>query len=368
MRCTFRAALAALSSVLIVLVLSPVMAPASVRQADLLLKPSEGLPGSSYIVEATGAISCPNPYSLHFDDVPQPFSLKMPTANTAVLSSDVPTDANLGPQPVTLYCTDAAEGNQPLATATFEVLPPPPPPPPEEPVPVPDLTDKTVAQARVLLADVGLKLGEVTGGQGKIVGQSPKATTPVLLGTSVNVTLAVIPLQPVVVPNLIGRTLDEARELLKGKRLKLGAVTGSGRVASQKPAPGALVKRGSAVAVTLRAVVPPSSPTPSSPSPISPISPPSTGTGETETRTGHWILVGASGSLGGVLLLGAAALLSRVAVRARERHWVRKHVEFAAQPGDAVPAELRTDPRLPTSEVRLEPHPDAGSHLLEEVP
>jgi beta-lactam-binding protein with PASTA domain len=87
---------------------------------------------------------------------------------------------------------------------------------------------------------------------------SPPAWTPVDVGTKVTVEFA---LPPVLVPRLQGRTREEAKQLLEDNHLKLGEVNGAdsndATVATQSPEPMTQVVRDTPVAVTMAVPIPP---------------------------------------------------------------------------------------------------------------
>lgn len=155
---------------------------------------------------------------------------------------------------------------------------------PPEPVTVPRLTGLTIAQAEKTLAGYRLKLGRVMwrGGSenqqnpagpgpadGVVVDQKPTAGTRVEKGTAVDLVAGPAPNKTsdfVIVPNLIGMTLSNARAALVRSELRLGTVTRSEGtsgaaappaapieiVVDQKPRSGMRVPRGSAVDVVIR--------------------------------------------------------------------------------------------------------------------
>jgi hypothetical protein len=86
-------------------------------------------------------------------------------------------------------------------------------------VPVPDLTGKTVAEAKAILEGAGFTLGAVTTRIAEkpvnvVVDQSPKPNNPIAAGQAVAVVAA--DESQVLVPALIGKTEEQAREALKG--------------------------------------------------------------------------------------------------------------------------------------------------------
>jgi hypothetical protein len=368
MRCLRPAAVAVLCGLLVALIASPA-AIATVQVGELLLQPGKGQPGDTYLVTAPDA-QCEGVYQLEFgkSDLAR---LPKPGAEIS-WTRTVPADAEPGRHAVNLYCEVDEPGgvraraeSTLLATGTFEVLSPL-----VEPVEVPDLKGLEVMEAQAALADVRLNLGKVSGGEGEVIRQSPSAGTSVPPDSLVDVVLEE-GVTLVTVPNLIGQTVTQARALLKPLGLTLVGGTRKGRVATQDPDPGTEVTRNTSVRITLRAVTP-SSPTPSPSTPSSSVLPTATTGGTTlpdpPVRTGRALLLGASGSLVGLLLLAGAVLLSRTAINVRERRWIRKHVHAEPRPGESDPPELRTDPRLPSTAIRLEPHQDAGTHGMEEEP
>lgn len=130
---------------------------------------------------------------------------------------------------------------------------------------VPDLTGKTLLQARTLVGQRALNLQEMgtrptPQPPGTIMDQDPKPGRRVQRGTVVRVWLAE-PVRPqkVAVPNLKGRTPSEAESLLGGRGLKLGrqnpisAGGPPGTIVRQQPPAGQLVSPGTAVAVWVAA-------------------------------------------------------------------------------------------------------------------
>jgi len=125
-----------------------------------------------------------------------------------------------------------------------------------QPITVPDLTGLTVEDATQLLAAHRLKLGDVTG-TGRVIEQDPPAQSNALPFSRVKVRLRQrqVPML-VTVPDLRGLTEPDAARLLDAYPLTLGTVTGSGRVSRQAPAAGKKVPRGTAIALTLTAPAP----------------------------------------------------------------------------------------------------------------
>ncbi len=91
---------------------------------------------------------------------------------------------------------------------------------------VPDLNALGLDAARAALRQAGLQPGQVTSRpsdrpRGSIIEQRPAANTNVTPGSSVDVVLAAAP----VVPDLTGKTLDEAKRTLAAQALTIGTVT-----------------------------------------------------------------------------------------------------------------------------------------------
>jgi beta-lactam-binding protein with PASTA domain len=173
---------------------------------------------------------------------------------------------------------------QPPAQQPPVTQPPPATRPPPQPslVTVPRLAGRTVDDARAVLARVSLQVGDVaeaagTGAPGTIVRQSPRPGMPVARGSAVRVWVvpARVAQQPrdtpaipllVRVPNVVGQTVEGARETLAAAGLAPGAVaeaagTGApGTVARQQPAAGSAMLPNSRVGLWLvparRAVMP----------------------------------------------------------------------------------------------------------------
>lgn len=124
---------------------------------------------------------------------------------------------------------------------------------------VPDLTGRTVLQAEAILQRLGLRRGAVAetqsvGTPGTIVSQSPRPNTPASPGTTVD--LVVVGNRPEV-PDLIGRTLEQAVAMIQAAGLQRGIIYRqastqvAGTVISQSPLPGATAYAGMQVNLTL---------------------------------------------------------------------------------------------------------------------
>lgn len=141
-----------------------------------------------------------------------------------------------------------------------EEAPEPPCPPPPEPQPdrvrVPDVVERTEAQAQELLKAAGLSIGERTtkpapNQVGLVLAQSPKAGSEVAIGSPVDLVIGTDVL--VAVPDVVGKPEKQAVELIKAARLSIGERTTKpapnqvGLVLVQSPKAGSEVAIGSSV-------------------------------------------------------------------------------------------------------------------------
>ena len=134
-------------------------------------------------------------------------------------------------------------------------------------VPVPDFTNMTVAEAQQVARDghVGVKVTDSVFvrrlGAGVIYRQSPKAGSTVKKGRSIFLTINSIVPRKVVMPNLVGYSLNEARSELNNRGLTLGKLNYTQDIATNNVLrqtvrgrtvrPGDLVVSGSEVDLTL---------------------------------------------------------------------------------------------------------------------
>jgi Trp operon repressor len=143
-----------------------------------------------------------------------------------------------------------------LARVRRELAPPPT-------VEVPDISGQEIFQASRALTGNGLKLGaqrEVpsdTVPEGQIVEHSPDAGREVQSGTSVNVTISSGP-STVEIPDIVGKSCDEARTMLHAAGLRLGMVGNvpsnkvvEANIVEQYPAAGGKVEWGTSVRVMI---------------------------------------------------------------------------------------------------------------------
>ena len=139
------------------------------------------------------------------------------------------------------------------------------PPPQPSPAVVPDVVGDELADAARAFADEGLKasVAYVPSQEpaGRVVAQAQAVGTELERGGTVqiNVSTGPDPAAGVAVPNVTGRTLDEARQALEAAGFEVlalspngGAVKNSSQVASQTPGGGASIPGGSLVIVYVR--------------------------------------------------------------------------------------------------------------------
>jgi serine/threonine-protein kinase len=121
---------------------------------------------------------------------------------------------------------------------------------------VPILIGRTLEEARAQLEPLGFVVGTITevfseaGAAGEILATDPEAETRAESGTAVNLTISKGP-DLVLVPDLIGKTFAEAKELLTKNGLQLGSTTGpkTGVVAGADIPAGTQVRRGTQISV-----------------------------------------------------------------------------------------------------------------------
>lgn len=143
----------------------------------------------------------------------------------------------------------------------------------------------------------------------------------------------------VAVPDLRGRTEQQARAVLAGRLVLAGGAGGAGRIRSQDPAPGTRVRPGSTVHVVLAAAAAPVA----SGTPLRPL------------------LTAAIGLL--LLLLAAAVAISRF-LRHRERRWVEGHVAVAADTSFLLLSDIPHQD-VPGLDVALVVHRDSGPQFAD---
>jgi eukaryotic-like serine/threonine-protein kinase len=154
----------------------------------------------------------------------------------------------------------------------------------EQPVDVPDVTGKQVAEARGILEGRNLQVKEkeqesADKDPGTVLSQDPAAGSSIKAGGTVTLTVAKAPPQ-VAVPDVSGETRDEARQDLLNAGLKVRSVRQSvdtpdqdGTVVEQDPAAGTSVDRGTQVTIRVGRFSPASPEAGATPSPSATASP-----------------------------------------------------------------------------------------------
>lgn len=129
---------------------------------------------------------------------------------------------------------------------------------------IPRLIGKSDSEARKILEDKGFKVGVVgevtdTAPKGEVVRQDPEAGTEVEPGSYVNYSISNgLGKEQVEVPNLVGKTEEQARKILKKAKLELGNISREesskyekDEIMEQKQEPGSKVDEGSTIDVVI---------------------------------------------------------------------------------------------------------------------
>ncbi|HEU4541996.1 MAG TPA: PASTA domain-containing protein, partial [Jiangellaceae bacterium] len=126
---------------------------------------------------------------------------------------------------------------------------------------VPNVVGMSVDEATRTLIAENLDTGEVAGDGDVVVGQDPPADDEVPVGSTVDITVAADKPELVVVPNVVGLDVADASDVLAAQGLELGDQVGDGDIVrSQNPDAGSLVPPGSLVSISLDSTVPPPPP------------------------------------------------------------------------------------------------------------
>ncbi|NYE58247.1 protein kinase domain-containing protein [Carboxydothermus ferrireducens] len=136
----------------------------------------------------------------------------------------------------------------------------------KEMVLVPDVREKDIHDARVILENAGLKVGEINEiyderlARGTVIEQDPEPNTEVEKGYKIKLILSK-GAKPawITVPDLRGKQIEEARKTLQQVKLVLDDTIKevdsteyfAGQVVTQNPLPGSLVEEGSKVRITV---------------------------------------------------------------------------------------------------------------------
>ncbi|MBD3927469.1 PASTA domain-containing protein [Nocardioides cavernae] len=215
--------------------------------------------------------------------------------------------------------------------------------PPTTRVRVPDLRGLKLADVPAVLDRRDLELGVVTGTGGTVRGQRPEpgGLVPVRSEVNVSVQSGRRPVRVVVVPDLVGLTADEARDLLSSVGLFLsqpdGDGDGDGTISSQQPVARTHVAVGSTVTV----IVEDDSP---------------------------WAMVAGIGAAT-LLVAAAGATGGRALKRRGDQRWVAKNLALDPVSGRSEEhvAERSADESPQTRVLRLTPHRDLGTQTVQEV-
>jgi beta-lactam-binding protein with PASTA domain len=169
-------------------------------------------------------------------------------------------------------------------------------------VTVPNLLGLTVLEARQAAEQAGLVL-DTPETSGRVIGQRPRAGRSVARGRVVAVTVEPIP--ELIVPDVVGMSVQRARKTLERAGLRLDAPDIDGSVVGQRPSAGSSALPGTTVAVTIAVPV-----------------------------AGDRRLLVAAGTAG-LLAVGASGITGR---RWRRRRWVAHHVRVTPtrDPGNAL--------------------------------
>ena len=115
---------------------------------------------------------------------------------------------------------------------------------------VPDMTNKTYADASKLLSEAGFKIASDTklNDTDVIVDQIPKIGASLMEGSSIRVYANNEAKQTVAVPDLRNKSSDVAKKALHNVGLNI-RIIGNGYVLTQDPTPGAVIEKGSIVTI-----------------------------------------------------------------------------------------------------------------------
>ena len=115
---------------------------------------------------------------------------------------------------------------------------------------IPDLTSKTVAEAKTILEEQGFSLeSDTTLSDDSIIkDQIPKAGASLMEGSTVRVYVDDTQPQTVEVPDVRNKTAEAATKIFKNAGLNV-RIVGSGYVLTQDPTPGSVIQKGSIVTI-----------------------------------------------------------------------------------------------------------------------
>lgn len=115
---------------------------------------------------------------------------------------------------------------------------------------IPDLTSKTVSEAKSILADSGFSLASDSSlnDNDVIKEQIPKAGASLMEGSTIRVYVNDNEKQTVSVPDVRNKSAEVARRMFKNAGLNI-RIVGSGYVLTQDPGPGSVIQKGSIVTI-----------------------------------------------------------------------------------------------------------------------
>jgi len=95
---------------------------------------------------------------------------------------------------------------------------------------LPDLKGENMQDARVILSDLGIKLGRVSHTMegymnNKVIGTDPSEGTLITRGSSVSLLINVSQIKNVRMPDILGFSLEEGEKILREKKLVIGDIT-----------------------------------------------------------------------------------------------------------------------------------------------
>lgn len=118
---------------------------------------------------------------------------------------------------------------------------------------LPDLKNKTISEASTLLKNLGLTCVTSADSSEIVTSQMPKAGVSLNKNGIVKIYSETTTSVSAIVPDLKGKTLSEAKALLKARNLNVQAI-GSGTIVSQDISAGSSVEEGSVIKITLQEV------------------------------------------------------------------------------------------------------------------
>lgn len=232
-----------------------------------------------------------------------------------------------------------------------------------EEVVVPDVVGKSLAAATQTIQAKKFKVAtrtqvDNTRSENTVINQNPSAGRAATFGSTVTLTLAIA--QKVAVPDVVGRRVKEARQILTDNDLRMqGDAPDDALVERQSPSARAMIPLNQAVTIVARLPAPP---TPLTPAPITPI-PTRTLPSVPENRSDDGGSQGARfwQMLGGLLALLGAGLAGRVAYKQiRNKTIEPRKLNWSVAP-DLGRQRVKAGKRLRGNlDLSLTPQSDAG--------